>query len=507
MLAKLASIAITGIDAVLVEVELDISFGVPLERLVGLPDKAVKEALDRVKSALRNSGYDYPNNRKITFSLAPAELRKEGSFYDLPLALAVLVASGQLEAEGLDRHLVLGELSLGGELRPVRGALAAAITARQLGLEGIVLPYANLAEAAAIKGIRAVGVKTLAEAAGYFAGGWTPPPPEPAPDAPDADNGALCFSDLRGQEMVKRAMLVAAAGSHHCLLMGPPGSGKTMAAQRLPGILPPLTLAESLDTTKIHSVAGETRPGQGLLRSRPFRAPHHNASMSGLIGGGTIPKPGEISLAHNGVLFLDETPEFPRQLLETLRQPLEDGRITISRAAGSGTFPARILLVLSMNLCPCGRRGDPRRACRCSPGQIAAYVGRISGPLLDRIDIHVEVPPVDRERLLEKRGGETSRQMAARVAAARKIQERRFPGRPTPVNAAMTPADLEEHCRLDREGESLVRSALNEYGLSARAFGRVIKVARTIADLEGSREIGVEHLMEAVQYRRGEAGG
>ena len=504
MLARLTSIAITGIDAVPVEVELDISFGMPVERLVGLPDKAVKEALDRVKSAIRNSGYDYPSSRKTIFSLAPAELRKEGSFYDLPLALAALAASGQLEANGFDRHLVLGELSLGGELRPVRGALAAAIAAKQLGLEGIVLPYANLAEAAAISGVRPVGVRTLVEAVGYFAGGWTPPPPGPAADVP-ADDGGLCYSDLRGQEMVKRAMLVAASGSHHCLLMGPPGSGKTMAAQRLPGILPPLTLAESLDATKIHSVAGETRPGRGLLRLRPFRSPHHSASISGLVGGGAIPRPGEISLAHNGVLFLDEAPEFPRQLLETLRQPLEDGRITISRAAGSGTFPARILLVLSMNLCPCGRRGDPRRNCRCSPSQISAYVGRISGPLLDRIDIHVEVPPVDRERLLEKRGGETSRRMAERVAAARRIQELRFPGRPTPVNAAMTPADLDEHCRLDREGESLVRSALSEYGLSARALGRVVKVARTIADLEESRDIGAEHLMEAVQYRRGEA--
>ena len=307
--------------------------------------------------------------------------------------------------------------------------------------------------------------------------------------------------------MVKRAMLVAAAGSHHCLLMGPPGSGKTMAAQRLPGILPPLTLAESLDTTKIHSVAGETRPGQGLMRLRPFRSPHHNASISGLIGGGAVPRPGEISLAHNGVLFLDEAPEFPRQLLETLRQPLEDGFITISRAAGSGTFPARILLVLSMNLCPCGRRGDPRRNCRCSPGQIAAYAWRISGPLMDRVDLHVEVPPVDRERLTEGRSGETSRLMADRVAAARRLQEERFPGRPTPVNAAMTPADMEEHCRLDGEGGALIKSALNEYGLSARAFGRILKVARTIADLDGGGDIGVEHLMEAVQYRRGESVG
>ena len=501
MLARLHSIAITGVDAVPVEVELDHNFGMPCERLVGLPDKAVQEALDRVKSALRNCEYDFPSSRRLIFSLAPAELRKEGAVYDLPLALVTLMASEQLTSEASGRYLVMGELSLGGELRPIRGALAAAITARQLGMDGVVLPLANATEAAAVEGIQAVGVSKLTEAVGFFAGEWSPPEryedtAEPEPGPP------LCYSDMRGQEAVKRAMLVAAAGAHHCLLMGPPGSGKTMAAQRLPSILPPLTPAESLDTTKIHSVAGEIRPGRGLMRSRPFRSPHHNASLPGLIGGGSVPRPGEISLSHNGVLFLDEAPEFSRTLLETLRQPLEDGTVTISRASGAETFPARMLLVLSMNLCPCGRRGDPRRVCRCSEKQVTGYVGKISGPLLDRIDLHVEVPPVDRNRLMEKRSGETSRQMAERVLEARTIQEKRYPGRPTPVNAAMTSRDMERHCRLDRECESLLKSAINDYGLSARAYGRILKVARTVADLDACQDIGMEHLLEAVQYRR-----
>ncbi len=501
MLAKFLSIAVTGVDAVPVEVELDCGFGMPCRRLVGLGDKAVQEALDRVKSALRNSGYSSPGNRRLVYSLAPAELKKEGSLYDLPLALATLVGTEQLTVEREGRYLVLGELSLAGELRPIRGALAAAITARQLGMDGVVLPLANAAEAAAVAGLTVAGVATLAEAVGFLSGRWTPPA-DCGGAARAEEPHPLCYSDMRGQEGVKRAMLVAASGGHHCLLMGPPGSGKTMAAQRLPGILPPLTLAESLDTTKIHSVAGEIVPGHGLLRTRPFRAPHHNASASGLIGGGTIPRPGELSLAHNGVLFLDEAPEFPRALLETLRQPLEDGVITISRAAGAETFPARVLLVLSMNLCPCGRRGDPRRLCKCTEKQVSAYVGRISGPLLDRIDLHIEVPPVDRDRLLEGRSGETSAEILRRVEAARAIQERRFAGSATPINAAMRAGDIERHCRLNRELETLLKSAINEYGLSARAYGRILKVARTLADLDGAENIGTEHLLEAVQYRR-----
>ena len=501
MLAGLRSVAITGVDAVPVDVELDHSFGTPGQRLVGLPDKAVQEALDRVRSAMRNCGYDFPTNRRLVFSLAPAELRKEGAVYDLPLALVSLIASEQLEVKAAGSYLVMGELSLGGELRPIRGALAAAITARQLGMDGVVLPLANATEAAAVEGVRAVGVANLTEAVGFFASEWKPPERYESAARPEEEH-LLCYSDMRGQEAVKRAMLVAASGGHHCLLMGPPGSGKTMAAQRLPSILPPLTLAESLDTTKIHSVAGEIAPGQGLLRTRPFRAPHHNASLPGLIGGGSFPRPGEISLAHNGVLFLDEAPEFSRQLLETLRQPLEDGDVTISRAAGAESFPARMLLVMSMNLCPCGRRGDPRRACRCSEKQVAGYLGKISGPLLDRIDLHVEVPPVDHDRLMEKRAGRTSREMAEEVLGARRIQERRYAGRATPVNAAMTSRDIEEFCRLDSASEGLLRAAIVDGGLSARAYTRILKVARTIADLEGAADIGADHLMESIQYRR-----
>ncbi len=499
MLAKLKSIAISGIDALPVDVELDLTGGQTMQCIVGLPDKAVQEAVVRVRAAVKNSGYDYPY-RRLVYSLAPAELRKEGAVYDLPLALVTLMASSQLEIVKTN-YLIAGELALGGELRPIRGALAAAITAKQLGCDGVVVPLANAREAAAIDDVDVVGVATLAEAAGFVAGEWQPDRSYRSQEL-EHEEQILCYSDMRGQEMVKRAMVVAAAGSHHCLLMGPPGSGKTMAAQRLPTILPGLTLAESLETTKIHSVAGELKPGKGLMRIRPFRAPHHSASVSGLVGGGSIPRPGEISLAHNGVLFLDEAPEFTRQILETLRQPLEDGKVTISRASGTETFPARLLLVLSMNLCPCGARGDPRRVCRCTQHQIDNYVGRISGPLLDRIGLHVEVPPVDHDKLMSRRSGETSSSMAAAVRAARKIQEQRFPGCGSPVNAAMTPRDIEEYCRLDQSGESLLRSAIAEYGLSARAYGRILKVARTIADLEAKADIGEEHILEAVQYRQ-----
>ncbi len=496
MLGKLLSCAINGIDAAIVEVEVDVGQGMPGLRIVGLPDKAVQESGDRVRAALKNAGYQYPA-RKVVVNLAPADLRKEGAVYDLPLALGLLLASEQIESDRCGGYLVMGELALDGTVREVRGVLAAAITARQLGYKGVVVPRANAREAAVLGDLDVVGVTTLVEAVGFLTGS-TPAPALP-PETPDTrPESELCFSDVRGQEHVKRALEVAAAGGHNMLMMGPPGSGKTMCAQRLPSILPELTFAESLETTKIYSVVGELSPGQGLLRTRPFRSPHHSISAPGMIGGGSFPTPGEVSLAHHGVLFLDEAPEFNRPILETLRQPLEDGVVSISRAAASQTFPARLMLVLSMNLCPCGRRGDARKVCRCTPQKIEQYVGRLSGPLLDRIDIHVEVPAVEFKDLRGPRTGEASPAIRERVQAARGAQDARGQGG---INACLLPAMIERHCALDRECEMLLKSAVQELGLSARAHSRILKVARTIADLAAADAIAPEHLSEAIQYR------
>ncbi len=500
MLAKLFSVAITGIDASLIEVELDCRSGLPSLVMVGLPDKAVQESRDRVRAALRNSGYQYPRG-KMVVNLAPAEVKKEGAVYDLPIAMAMLVASGQVPAERTSKFIVMGELSLEGTLRPVRGVLAAAITARQKGFKGVIVPRANAREAMVLSDqIEVVAVSDVSEAVGFLSG------QDPAPGLPPESESSLhapelCFSDVRGQEHVKRALEVAACGGHNLIMMGPPGSGKTMSAQRLPSILPELTFEESLATTKIYSVAGMLRPGQGLLKIRPFRSPHHSVSSAGLIGGGSWPRPGEVSLAHNGVLFLDEAPEFSRTILETLRQPLEDGMVTISRAATTQTYPAQIMLVLSMNMCPCGRRGDPKKTCRCSPNQVAAYVGRLSGPLMDRIDIQVEVPAVEYRDLRAPRSGEPSSVIRERVMRVRKVQQERFPARGSPVNAVMTPTDMERHCALSRECEILLKTAMSEFGLSARAHSRILKVSRTIADMAMSRDICPDHISEAIQYR------
>lgn len=500
MLAKLNSAAISGISAETVEVELDISGGLVGMRIVGMPDNAVREAADRVKSALRNSGYDYPQ-RKMVVNLAPAELKKEGAVYDLPIALAILLASEQLQAPLAGRYIIMGELALEGAVRPVRGALAAAISAREMGFTGIMIPAQNAAETAVLAPeLEIVPVSTLAEAVGFFSGDFRPALPTAA-TAETEEVFPLCFSDVRGQEHVKRALEIAAAGGHNALLLGPPGSGKTMSAQRLPGILPELTFDESLEVTRIYSVAGELRYGQGLLKTRPFRSPHHSASAAGLIGGGAVPRPGEISLAHNGVLFLDEAAEFPRNILETLRQPLEDGVITISRAASSARYPANIMLILSTNMCPCGKRGDSKKNCRCTPQQIERYMSRLSGPLLDRIDLHVEAPAVRYHDLRGPRTGEHSGAIRQRVMSARQRQQARFPGVSTPVNARMNAGDIERFCRLERECEMLLKSAVDELGLSARACSRVLKVARTVADLAGREEIALEHLSEAIQYR------
>lgn len=503
MLAKLFTYSLYGIDAEAVEVEVDISPGaMPKTILVGLAEAAARESTHRVERALVNSGYTRPVDR-IVINMSPADLPKEAASIDLPVALGLLTASGQLQSELFNDFAAVGELSLEGSLRPVKGALSMALEARRRGKRGLLVPVQNVREAAVVDGLDVIPVGSLAEAVGFYTQQL---PIEPANfswrDAV-ANYGRydIDFADVKGQEMAKRALTVAASGSHHLLMIGPPGSGKTLLAQRLRTILPPLTQEESLETTRIYSAVGRLENGQSLMLLRPFRPPHHTISEAGLVGGGSTPAPGEISLAHNGLLFLDELPEFNRRTLEVLRQPLEENCVTISRAIGSVTFPARLMLVAAMNPCPCGFRSDPKRECHCSPPQIERYLSRISGPLLDRIDIHIEVPPVPFRELSDTRSGTTSEQMRAAVLDAREVQQKRFDGDANVLNGKMTPRQIRKHCKLESTAETLLKSAMDEMGLSARAHDKILRIARTIADLDHSAEISAVHLSEAINYR------
>ncbi len=504
MLVKIYSSAVFGVDATTITIEVNISRGVNFF-LVGLPDSAVKESQQRIKSAVKNIGLSIPG-KEITINMAPADIRKEGSVYDLPIAMGILAASNQVKSTEVSKYIILGELSLDGTIQPMKGILPIAIQAKKDGFKGVIVPAENSLEAAIVQEIEILGVSNLSDVVDFF-NGEKIIEPTIYTDEKKLDEihpcGKIDFSEVKGQYKIKRAFEIAAAGGHNVILVGPPGAGKSMLAKRLPTILPPMSMEESLETTKIHSVAGKTAKKIGLITDRPFRKPHHTISDVALVGGGSYPQPGEISLAHNGVLFLDELPEYKRAVLEVMRQPLEDRSVTISRAKFTVDYPAGFMLIAAMNPCPCGYHNHPDKKCVCAPGAVEKYLNKISGPLLDRIDLHIEVTPISYDELSSQVQEETSNSIRDRVVEARRVQKNRYEKLNTTIhsNAQMGSYELQKFCQLDESSRTILKNAMNKLGLSARAYDRIIKVARTIADLDGAEEIQTQHIAEAIQYR------